>query len=200
MRAAQQRDQIVGQAVEIETRAFILGHLLLACRLRLRRNIGRRRLGRLPGRRLDRGGLDAELVELLPHRLGEEIAVTAKPMVVLEVPIGGPGLAAALAVDRAFIIAELGEAGLHMGDGFDLFGRRRFLCGRAGADGLSLSIGLRGKDRGNALRDAVPRALGIGRRRQRRRTGSDHNQPENQATNGSQSPRHGTPRRSAASA
>src|SRR4029078_2953633 len=104
--------------------------------------------------------------ELMPHRLGEEIAVTAKPMVVLEVPIGGPGLAAALAVDRTFIIAELGEAGLHMGDRVDLFGRRRFLDGRAGADGLSLSIGLRGKDRGNALRDAVPRALGIGRGRQ----------------------------------
>ena len=156
----------------------------------------------MPRRRLDRRGLDAELVELLPHGLGEQIAVTAKPVVVLEVPIGGPGLAAALAVDRTFIIAELGEAGLHMGDGFDLFGRRRFLCGRAGAGGLSLRIGLRGrgKYRGNALRDAVPRALGIGRRRQRRRTGSDHNQPENQAVNGSQSPRHGTPRRSAASA
>src|SRR4029078_7294254 len=105
--------------------------------------------------------------ELMPHRLGEEIAVTAKPMVVLEVPIGGPGLAAALAVDRTFIIAELGQAGLHMGDGFDLFGRRRFLRGGAGTGGLSLRTGLRGsgKYRGRTLRDAVRRALGLGCRR-----------------------------------
>ena len=157
MRAAQQRDQIVRQAVEIETRAFILHRLGFGCSLLLRRNTSLRRFGRLRGRRLDCRGLDTKLVELFSHLLGEQIAVSAKSVVVLEVPISGPGLAAALAVHRTLVIAELGEAGLHMGDGFDLFGRRRFLRGRAGAGQLGLGTGLdrSGKDRGGALRDAA---------------------------------------------
>ena len=65
--------------------------------------------------------------KLLLHRLVEQIAVTVEIVVVLEVPIGGPGLLAALAVDLAFIIAELGQALLRPRYGFDLLRRRRGL-------------------------------------------------------------------------
>ena len=62
MRAAKQSDQVLLKAVDIEARAFILGDILLERGLRLGRHIGRGWLGGLRRWRLDRGGLDAELV------------------------------------------------------------------------------------------------------------------------------------------
>ena len=55
------------------------GHRFAAGSAALRRAAARSRPSRCRAR------------QLLPHGLGEQIALTAKPVVVLEVPIGGPG-------------------------------------------------------------------------------------------------------------
>ena len=173
MSATQQRHEVLRHTIDIETSAgrrpglpagrlrdgrsrAVLGgrqsHVFLA--LASRRGGGLLSLTRIEGvdRRLERRRVFGNLAQhrdLLLHRLGEEIAVARQPMLMLEVPKGRPSRAAPLAVDLAFVIAELREAALRAGDRRHLLGRRRF--GGAGSGARDLRLGTR-------LLDLRPRA------------------------------------------
>ena len=161
MSATQQRHEVLRHTIDIETSArrrpglpagrlrdgrsrAVLGgrqsHVFLA--LASRRG-GLLSLTRIEGvdRRLERRRVFGNLAQhrdLLLHRLGEEIAVARQPMLMLEVPKGRPSRAAPLAVDLAFVIAELREAALCAGDRRHLLGRRRFGGAGSGARDLRL--------------------------------------------------------------
>ena len=120
MSTAENRDQILRQAANRKTcglRArcgFLRARRYTGRRITLRRHVGLRRRSRLKLalKRRSRFEPFAERGKFLLHGIGQEITVARQVVVVLEVPIGRPSLLAPLTVNRAFVIAQLGQAAL----------------------------------------------------------------------------------------
>ena len=137
VRAAQRCQQVVRQAVDVEPRRRGWRRLLGDRRSRDRSDLGLRRGFRRRGDRSGRVQSLAELGHLLLDALRQEILLPGESVVVFEVPIGGPGVFAPLAVDRPLVIAELGQASLRARDRLHLLlAERDGCCGRR-RDGVS---------------------------------------------------------------
>ena len=149
VRLAQDRDEILRQAVDGKFRGRHKRSALLPRRSRPRGLSLRRGLRRGRGRGgRDRGGrvqILAKLGHLLLHDRRCEIRIAGETVLMLEVPISGPRLLTALAVNLALIIAELGEAALGTHDGLNLLFRepdRLRCCANRVRDRSQVYLGL----------------------------------------------------------